>query len=144
LRAFDETSVGFTIRFIIVHTSTTLDTDLWEGRCLSYVGREGTRELAVRACFDCHSNNTKWPWYAKLAPFSWAVQQDVDNARSVINFSEWNRHYPLAVYAGERTRNGMMPPYKYLVAHPEAVLTPEERAALVRGLEATLGRSDNR
>lgn len=42
LRAFDETSVGFTIRFIIVHSSTTLDTDLWGGRCLSYVGREGS------------------------------------------------------------------------------------------------------
>src|SRR3954469_5582449 len=39
-----------------------------------------TRELAVRACFDCHSNHTKWPWYADVAPFSWVVQKDVDNA----------------------------------------------------------------
>ena len=101
-----------------------------------------TRELAVRACFDCHSNQTRWPWYAKVAPLSWAVQFDVDTARSVINFSEWNRRDALAGYAGRRTSTGMMPPYQYRMAHPEANLTPEERAELARGLEATLGRPD--
>jgi hypothetical protein len=99
-----------------------------------------TRELAVRACFDCHSNQTRWPWYANVAPFSWAVQFDVETARSVINFSEWNSNYVRAEYAGRRTRNGMMPPSKYRRAHPEADLTPEERMELARGLEATLGK----
>jgi hypothetical protein len=98
-----------------------------------------TRELAARACFDCHSNETKWPWYANVAPMSWAVQFDVETARSVINFSEWNRPYPPAVYAGRRTRDGNMPPYKYKMAHPEAELTAEERRELARGLDATLG-----
>ena len=101
-----------------------------------------TRELAVRACFDCHSNYTRWPWYANVAPFSWAVQLDVESARDIINFSEWNRRYELAVYAGRRTRNGMMPPYKYKMAHPEANLTPEETLELARGLEATVGSPD--
>jgi hypothetical protein len=101
-----------------------------------------TRALAVRACFDCHSNQTRWPWYAKVAPFSWAVQFDVETARSVINFSEWNRRYALAGYAGRRTGTGMMPPYKYRMAHPEADLTPAERMDLARGLEATLGGPD--
>jgi len=97
-----------------------------------------TRELAVRACFDCHSNHTKWPWYANLAPFSWVVQFDVEVARSVVNFSEWNRHYDLAVYSGQRTIDGNMPPYKYRMAHPEADLTPQERIELARGLDAML------
>jgi hypothetical protein len=101
-----------------------------------------TRELVVRACYDCHSNQTRWPWYAKVAPFSWTVQFDVEAARSVINFSEWNRRYALAGYAGRRTTSGMMPPYKYRMAHPEADLTPEERLDLARGLEATLGAPD--
>jgi hypothetical protein len=101
-----------------------------------------TRELAVRACFDCHSNKTRWPWYADVAPFSWAVQFDVETARSVINFSEWNRRYALAGYAARRVGSGMMPPYKYRMAHPEADLTPAERAELARGLEATLGGPD--
>jgi hypothetical protein len=97
-----------------------------------------TRELAVRACFDCHSNHTRWPWYASVAPFSWAVQFDVDVAREVVNFSEWNRTYPLGSYSGLRTRDGNMPPAKYMVAHPEAQLTEAERAELARGLDATL------
>jgi hypothetical protein len=101
-----------------------------------------TRELAVRACFDCHSNQTRWPWYAKVAPFSWTVQFDVETARSVINFSEWTRDYALVGYAGRRTSSGMMPPYKYRLNHPEADLTPAERAELARGLEATFGGPD--
>ena len=102
---------------------------------------ERTRELAVRACFDCHSNETKWPWYSKVAPMSWAVQLDVENGRDVVNFSEWNRNYELATYAGRRTMEGMMPPYKYMKAHPEANLTVAERAELARGLDATMRTS---
>jgi len=101
-----------------------------------------TRALAVRACFDCHSNQTRWPWYANVAPFSWTVQFDVDTARSVINFSEWDRRYALAGYAGRRTTTGMMPPYKYRMAHAEADLTSAEWRELARGLEATLGGPD--
>jgi mono/diheme cytochrome c family protein len=98
-----------------------------------------TRELAVRACFDCHSNETKWPWYANVAPMSWAVQLDVENGRSIVNYSEMDRPYPLAGYSGARTRDGNMPPYKYKMAHPEAQLTPEETEELARGLDRTLG-----
>src|SRR5581483_2821093 len=50
-----------------------------------------TRELAARACFDCHSNLTTWPWYSNVAPISWLVQRDVDGGRSALNFSEWNK-----------------------------------------------------
>ncbi len=97
-----------------------------------------TRALAVRACFDCHSNETKWPWYADVAPMSWIVEYDIANGRSIINFSEWNRPYPLAVYSGLSVRTGGMPIAKYRMAHPEAQLTPEELEALARGLDATL------
>ena len=100
-----------------------------------------TRELAVRACFDCHSNHTRWPYYANIAPFSWAVQFDVEVAREVVNFSEFQRPHDLAVYSGQRTLDGNMPPYKYRMAHPEAQLTPEETAELARGLDATLKKA---
>jgi len=98
-----------------------------------------TRELAVRACFDCHSNETRWPWYANVAPMSWVVEYDVETARSVINFSEWNRSYPVAIYSNQSIVTGGMPPAKYRAAHPEADLTNEERDDLMRGLSATLG-----
>jgi hypothetical protein len=97
-----------------------------------------TRELAKRACFDCHSNETRWPWYANVAPMSWVVEFDVEAARDVINFSEWNRTYPLAPHSGESVINGGMPTMKYRMAHPEADLTHEETVELARGLDATL------
>ncbi|MBA3456807.1 MAG: heme-binding domain-containing protein [Deltaproteobacteria bacterium] len=97
-----------------------------------------TRELAVRACFDCHSNETKWPWYASVAPFSWVVEFDINSGRSLINFSEWNLPYPLASYSGLSVRTGSMPPVKYKLAHPEAQLTDQELVELARGLDATL------
>ena len=97
-----------------------------------------TRELAVRACFDCHSNETHWPWYADVAPFSWVVQTDVENARDVINFSTWNRTYDLAPYSSQSIVTGSMPPQKYRMAHPAANLTKQELLDLVHGLDVTL------
>ncbi|MGE5184392.1 MAG: heme-binding domain-containing protein [Acidobacteriota bacterium] len=97
-----------------------------------------TRELAKRACFDCHSNETRWPWYADIAPFSWVVERDVESARHIINFSEFDRTYDLAPYAGQSTRGGGMPPYKYRMAHPEANLTRAETLELAHGLDVTL------
>jgi hypothetical protein len=97
-----------------------------------------TRELAVRACFNCHSNRTKWPWYANVAPVSWVVQADVEAARSVINFSEWNHTYDLALYSGQSIRTGNMPPIKYSMAHPEANLTEQEARELASGLDVML------
>lgn len=96
------------------------------------------RALAVRACFNCHSNQTTWPWYASVAPFSWVVQFDVEAARSVINFSEWNHTYDLASYSGSSVLTGNMPPLKYKMAHPEANLTDEETRELASGLNAML------
>lgn len=98
-----------------------------------------TRELAVRACFDCHSNETKWPWYSNIAPLSWSVQEHVDEGREVLNFSEWNRTYEEAHEAGEEVAEGEMPLASYLPLHPEANLSDEERRALIDGLNRTLG-----
>jgi hypothetical protein len=103
-----------------------------------------TRELAVRACFDCHSNETRWPSYAHVAPLSWVVQWDVESARTVINFSEWNLPFDLASYSGLSVRTGAMPPTKYRLAHPKADLTEQETLELARGLDATLKRPGQR
>jgi mono/diheme cytochrome c family protein len=94
-----------------------------------------TRELAVRACFDCHSNETVWPWYSNIAPISWIIQNDVDEGRREVNFSEWNRPQEEPEESAETVRNGSMPPWYY----PWARLSEAERQDLVKGLEATLG-----
>jgi mono/diheme cytochrome c family protein len=103
--------------------------------------RRSTRELAARACFDCHSNETEWPWYSHLAPASWLVQRHVDEGRRVLNFSEWNRRYEEADESAEAVLGGEMPPSSYLVAHPSARLSAAERQTLAHDLAAMTGTS---
>jgi hypothetical protein len=104
---------------------------------------QGTRALAVRACFDCHSNETTWPVYASVAPVSWLVQHDVDEGREYLNFSEWNRPQEDAHEAGEHTRDGSMPLRPYQLAHAHARLTNQEREALATGLDRTLNSASH-
>ena len=101
-----------------------------------------TRALAKRACFDCHSNETMWPWYSNLAPVSWLVQKDVEEGRSKLNFSEWNRPQKEADEAAEQLQKGEMPLWFYVPLHPEAKLSGEEKQALIRGLQMTLGAGE--
>jgi len=101
--------------------------------------RTATRELAVRACFDCHSNESTWPWYSHVAPASWLVQNHVDEGRRALNFSDWSRNYREADEAGEVVLAGEMPPRSYTLLHPEARLTSAEKHALAEGLNATVG-----
>jgi mono/diheme cytochrome c family protein len=98
-----------------------------------------TRELFFRACKDCHSNETEWPFYGHVAPVSWLVQHDVDEGRSHFNVSEWGRERNHGDEAAEMVREGEMPPWFYRPAHPEARLSGSEREALVAGLVATFG-----
>ena len=98
-----------------------------------------TRELAVRACFDCHSNQSKWPWYSHVAPLSWVVQHHVNVGREVLNFSEWHRQWDLAEQSASQILRTEMPPRSYRMLHPEAHLTGEEKVQLARGLHKTLG-----
>jgi hypothetical protein len=100
-----------------------------------------TRELAKRACFDCHSNESVWPWYSKIAPVSWLVARDVYEGRQRLNFSDWQNSYLRD--AGEIAsviNEGEMPPFQYLPMHPSARLSTAEKTQLINGLESTLNR----
>lgn len=98
-----------------------------------------TRILAARACFDCHSNETKWPWYSQVAPLSWLVQRDVRAGRRHLNFSEFDQPQRNAAKAAGEVAKGDMPMAVYLPAHPNARLTPAEKADLIAGLKRTFG-----
>jgi mono/diheme cytochrome c family protein len=100
-----------------------------------------TRELARRACFDCHSNETRWPWYSNIAPLSWLIQRDVDEGRDELNWSEWGPDQE-GDESAETLIEGSMPPDSYSLLHPEARLSAQEIDALVAGLVATFGSDD--
>ena len=87
--------------------------------------------LVRRACYDCHSHETGWPWYAYVAPVSWLVADDVRVARRKLNFSQWNLLGPemsrtRLKEACEEVKEGGMPLWNYLLMHPEARLTAED------------------
>jgi hypothetical protein len=104
-----------------------------------------TRALAVRACFDCHSNETEEPWYSSVAPISWAVSDHVKSGRSKVNFSEFDKPHSDAEESAEITQEGEMPPdyYTRFGLHPTAQLSDAEVARLVAGFRATPGLSDD-
>ncbi|MCX6178511.1 MAG: heme-binding domain-containing protein [Chlorobiales bacterium] len=99
-----------------------------------------TKELFNRACKDCHSNETVWPWYSSVAPVSWLTALDVSFGRGVLNVSEWGRPGKNeGDKSAEEVKEGKMPLFIYLPAHPEAKLNAEDKQALINGLVATFG-----
>ncbi|MBL8093419.1 MAG: heme-binding domain-containing protein [Anaerolineales bacterium] len=106
-----------------------------------------TRELFYRACADCHSNETKWPWYSNVAPVSWLVQRDVEEGREHFNISDAtagdHSHSGHDESPSEPVSEGEMPMPIYLVTHPEARLTEAEKQQLIAGLDATFGGEES-
>lgn len=93
------------------------------------------RAVLERACYDCHSNETSWPAYSYVAPASWLVARDVHEGREHLNYSEWNRYsgeekLELMEETWEETAEGEMPMGPYLILHPEAKLSAEDRVVL--------------
>jgi hypothetical protein len=99
--------------------------------------------LLTRACYDCHSNQTRWPWYSRIAPMSWLVARDVALGRKELNFSEWGSYYSQTrkrklQWMGRVLRERSMPPWAYRLMHPGARLTAAERATLDRWIESEI------
>ena len=91
--------------------------------------------ILARACQDCHSHQTTWPWYSRVAPVSWLVINDVTEGRRELNFSEWGRYNAKRQDRKlkeicEQVERGKMPMPIYTVMHPDAKLTASDRKAL--------------
>jgi hypothetical protein len=95
------------------------------------VADQSAQPLLRRACYNCHSNETVWPWYSNIAPASWLVRSDVKEARLHLNFSEWGtysaekQHFRLMGIADE-IKDGGMPPWYYSAVHPDSRLMGAE------------------
>ncbi|MDH3539246.1 MAG: heme-binding domain-containing protein [Acidimicrobiia bacterium] len=98
-----------------------------------------TRDLVARACYDCHSNETIWPWYTSIAPISWLTTRDVTEGRAKLNYSEWTGREQETDEMVETIQEGEMPPIYYGWVHSSARLTEVETQQLIDGLRATFG-----
>jgi hypothetical protein len=93
------------------------------------------RGALERACYDCHSQRTRWPWYAQVSPISWKVARDVTEAREELDFSRFGALAPEARSAAleaiaDAISSERMPLSSYVLLHADARLTPAERAAI--------------
>jgi hypothetical protein len=92
-------------------------------------------QVLVRACGNCHSDHTDWPWYSHIAPVSWWIEHDVHEGRERLDLSEWEtysrwqRRDKLESICG-LISTGRMPPWQYISMHPEAKLTETEKKAV--------------
>jgi len=91
------------------------------------------------SCYDCHSNETTWPWYSYVAPVSWLVSKDVVEARAQLNFSEWDYNMFRSVgrldQMAEEVHQGNMPLPIYLTMHPGSKLTEADKDSLIDWIE---------
>lgn len=88
-----------------------------------------------RACYDCHSNETTWPAYSRVAPISWLVADHVHEGREAVNYSTWNRYSAeeraeLLEETWEEVEKGEMPLKGYFLLHSDAKLSDADRSLL--------------
>lgn len=95
------------------------------------------RPIVHRACFDCHSNETRWPWYSYIAPVSFLIARDVHEGRREVNFSVWDQYNPSRKTRKlkeivEQVEKHKMPQWYYVLLHAEAKLSDGEREAIIK------------
>ncbi len=93
------------------------------------------KEVLRRACYNCHSNETRWPWYSHVAPVSWLLSHDVQDGRKDLNFSTWGtlsgpEQAEERGEIAESIAEGDMPPWYYVPMHPDARLSATDRSLL--------------
>jgi hypothetical protein len=95
------------------------------------------------SCYDCHSNNSTYPWYSNIEPIGWMLAKDIENGKAMLNFSEFGslssrRRVSKLRDVENRIKDGTMPLPGYLFMHPGARITEEEKKLLINWIEATI------
>jgi hypothetical protein len=104
--------------------------------------------ILKKSCFDCHSNQTDFPWYASIAPSSWLLADHINEGRKNLNFSEW-QDFSKRKKVGklediqEQVKKGEMPLKSYTLIHKKAVLSPEEIQTLIKWTDEATGKLVN-
>ncbi len=96
------------------------------------------RALAKEHCFQCHSNETEWPWYSNIAPASWLIQFDVNEGRDKFNFSNWNTNSEELDELTEVIQEGEMPPIQYWIFHPNSHLNDQQKQEMIDALNSSI------
>ena len=98
------------------------------------------KSILMISCYDCHSNNTHYPWYQKVQPVSWYLEGHIEDGKEELNFSDFGSYSDRMQKAKMRSiisqvEDGKMPLPSYTLLHPEAELTAAEKQLLVKWIE---------
>jgi hypothetical protein len=136
--AFIATTAALVIAFALPkRNETRIDGSSFGGRPLLAGSKVSKPILPIlqRACQDCHSANTEWPWYSRIPPVSWKIHEDVEQGRKFMDLSKWDTYtdgersgFLLAIVAASQAH--IMPPPKYVWMHPRAKLSDAELSAM--------------
>lgn len=96
------------------------------------------RALVKEHCFQCHSNETNWTWYANIAPGSWLIAYDVIEGRDQFNFSDWNNNPGELDEIIEVIQEGEMPPIQYWIFHPNSKMDAQQKQELIDAMNSSL------
>lgn len=101
----------------------------------SYVVPENVKTILAKACNDCHSNNTRYPWYAEIQPMAWWINDHVKDGKKHLNFNEFDsyriaRQYKKLEECIEEVKDGEMPLSSYTIIHKDAKLSDDEKQIL--------------
>jgi hypothetical protein len=96
------------------------------------------RALVKEYCFQCHSNETNWTWYANIAPGSWLIAYDVIKGRHEFNFSDWSNNPGELDEMMEKIQEGDMPPIQYWLFHPSSRLNEQQKQELIEALKSSI------
>ncbi len=130
------TAIGVVVLFLLIQLIPLNTTNPTPTREVKWDSPQ-TRLLVQRACFDCHSDETTWPWYAKIEPVAMYLANHVDEGRRRLNFSEWDQPNANINEVERSISEGNMPLWDYLLIHSSARLTDAETQQLLAGLQAT-------
>ena len=96
------------------------------------------RALVKEHCFQCHSNETEWPWYSNIAPASWLIAMDVREGRQQFNFSDWQANPGEVDEMVQEIQSGGMPPIQYWIFHPNSKMNDQQKQELIQALEQSI------
>lgn len=135
--------LGLLIIFIVMQAfrpEKNISNDTTKDISKSYIVPENVQQILTKACNDCHSNHTRYPWYAEIQPVSWWLADHVKDGKKELNFNEFDkyriaRQYKKLEECVEQIKEGKMPLSSYTIIHKDAILTEAEKQILYNWCE---------
>jgi len=143
MKVFKKILIGLLVVFIVAQAfrpSKNLSNDTTKDISKSYAVPDSVKTILAKACNDCHSNNTRYPWYAEIQPVAWWLGDHIKEGKSKINFNEFSgyriaKQYKRLEDCMDEVKEGGMPLPAYTWFHKDAVLTAAEKHALLNWFE---------